>query len=454
LPDGVMLRVGMTNPPFILEHLEAVARALNHPKVFAFLHIPVQAGCNKVLGPQGMNREYTKEDFCTVADYLIEHVPGITIATDIICGFPTETEEDFDETLDLMERYKLAIVNISQFYPRPGTPAARMKRINTKIVKDRSRRLSAAFNKWRPYTGLVGQRTRVWFNTEVSDDGRSVGHTKAYVKVLVDWDDSLPGTSHLVDLVKSERFHVEGIIVDDTKEGFTLAERKNRTEQYQKQQEKQQREVVIHQAEGHIGQGTACNSDRKENEAPSVATAVATTIGTVADGAESASVETEGKVPSSFVHRVLATAWTALLRTRVNLKYSFKFKASEGAPPSRFKQKPFVMKEAVTLEYLWQKLQGRPDEELAQRKGSRDFTDVGSKLVHAWRWLTGGDHEGEEADESISASAMAATRAGAGGGPNGAPESDAPLEALGLFLLVSGTALFVRGVVTYSSSRR
>jgi len=55
-------------------------------------------------------------------------VPGMTIATDIICGFPTETEEDFEETLELIREFKFPIVNISQFYPRPGTPAARMKR--------------------------------------------------------------------------------------------------------------------------------------------------------------------------------------------------------------------------------------------------------------------------------------------------------------------------------------
>ena len=59
----------------------------------------------------------------------------MTIATDVICGFPNETEADFDETLELIQFYKLAVVNISQFYPRPGTPAAKMKRIPTQIVK-------------------------------------------------------------------------------------------------------------------------------------------------------------------------------------------------------------------------------------------------------------------------------------------------------------------------------
>ena len=61
-------------------------------------------------------------------------VPGITIATDVICGFPTETWEDFQETVALVERYKFPSLFINQFYPRPGTPAARMKRLPTEEV--------------------------------------------------------------------------------------------------------------------------------------------------------------------------------------------------------------------------------------------------------------------------------------------------------------------------------
>ena len=213
LPDqGVMLRVGMTNPPYILEHLDEIANILNHPKVYAFLHVPVQAGSDNVLvGEGGMNREYTVNEFRQVADVLLEKVPDVTVATDIICGFPNETEEDFQMTLDLIDHYKLAIVNISQFYPRPGTPAAKMKRIPTQIVKDRSRRITSLFQSFTPYTQYVGRDVQVWFDIEVSADGRhSVGHTKAYVKVLVPYDESLPGTSYMVHIDSCDRFHIEG----------------------------------------------------------------------------------------------------------------------------------------------------------------------------------------------------------------------------------------------------
>lgn len=89
-----------------------------------------------------------------------------------------------------------------------------MKRINTKIVKDRSRRLTHLFEGFRPYESYVGRTERVWFNTEISNDGHhNVGHTKAYVKVLVPLDGNLPGTSHMVRITACQRFHVEGVIV-------------------------------------------------------------------------------------------------------------------------------------------------------------------------------------------------------------------------------------------------
>lgn len=128
--DGrVRLRVGMTNPPFILEHLDAIARALRHPSVFAYLHLPVQSGSDAVL--TAMNREYSAAEFRRCADTLLQLVPEVQLATDIICGFPGETDADFQETMDLVAHYRFSHTHISQFYPRPGTPAARMKKVRS-----------------------------------------------------------------------------------------------------------------------------------------------------------------------------------------------------------------------------------------------------------------------------------------------------------------------------------
>lgn len=73
-------------------------------------------------------------EFRQCADTLLELVPGIHLATDIICGFPGETEEDFEETMDLVAQYRFSHTHISQFYPRPGTPAARMKKVRSQVL--------------------------------------------------------------------------------------------------------------------------------------------------------------------------------------------------------------------------------------------------------------------------------------------------------------------------------
>ena len=125
----------MTNPPYILDHLEEMAEILNHDRVYSFLHVPVQAGSDAVLAD--MRREYTVAEFERVVQFLRQKVEGITIVTDIIAGFPTETEEDFQETLRLVEKFQFPSLFINQFFPRPGTPAARMKRVPTQVWSGR-----------------------------------------------------------------------------------------------------------------------------------------------------------------------------------------------------------------------------------------------------------------------------------------------------------------------------
>uniref|UniRef100_A0A9J8D786 Threonylcarbamoyladenosine tRNA methylthiotransferase n=1 Tax=Cyprinus carpio carpio TaxID=630221 RepID=A0A9J8D786_CYPCA len=118
IPEGAMLRLGMTNPPYILEHLEEMGRILQHPRVYSFLHI-----------------EYCCADFRRVVDFLQERVPGITIATDIICGLPGETDEDFEQTMELVRQYRFPSLFINQFYLRPGTPAAKMEQVPAHVVR-------------------------------------------------------------------------------------------------------------------------------------------------------------------------------------------------------------------------------------------------------------------------------------------------------------------------------
>lgn len=212
LNGSTMLRIGMTNPPYILEHLKEIADVLCHPCVYSFLHVPVQSGSDSVLS--AMNREYTVGEFRKVVDTLMELVPGMQIATDIICGFPGETDEDFAQTVDLIKDYKLAQVHISQFYPRPGTPAARMKKVPSNVVKQRSRELTAVFESFTPYTGVEGKVERIWITDVASDGVHLVGHTKGYIQVLVIGPESMLGSSAMVKITSVGRWSVFGEVIE------------------------------------------------------------------------------------------------------------------------------------------------------------------------------------------------------------------------------------------------
>jgi len=132
LRGNFFVRVGMMNPNNVLKILPELIEIYKHPKIFKFLHIPIQSGSNKIL--KAMKREYRKEDILKLISEFKKQIPSITISTDIIVGFPTETEKDFKETYGLIKQIKPEILNSSKFWPRPGTPAAKLKKVNRKIV--------------------------------------------------------------------------------------------------------------------------------------------------------------------------------------------------------------------------------------------------------------------------------------------------------------------------------
>ncbi|NWS98449.1 CDKAL methylthiotransferase, partial [Mionectes macconnelli] len=215
IPEGAMLRLGMTNPPYILDHLEEMAKILNHPRVYAFLHIPVQSASDSVL--MDMKREYCVADFRQVVDFLREKVPGITIATDIICGFPGETDEDFQETMKLVEQYRFPSLFINQFYPRPGTPAAKMPQVPAAVKKQRTKDLSQLFHSYNPYDHKVGERQRVLVTEESFDSNYYVAHNPFYEQVLVPKDPLLMGKMVEVNIYEAGKHFMKGQPVSDAR---------------------------------------------------------------------------------------------------------------------------------------------------------------------------------------------------------------------------------------------
>ncbi|XP_044773128.1 threonylcarbamoyladenosine tRNA methylthiotransferase isoform X2 [Neomonachus schauinslandi] len=215
IPEGAMLRLGMTNPPYILEHLEEMAKILNHPRVYAFLHIPVQSASDTVL--MEMKREYCVADFKRVVDFLKEKVPGITLATDIICGFPGETDQDFQETVKLVEEYKFPSLFINQFYPRPGTPAAKIPQVPAQVKKQRTKDLSRVFHSYNPYDHKIGERQQVLVTEESFDSKFYVAHNRFYEQVLVPKNPTFMGKMIEVDIYDSGKHFMKGQPVSDAK---------------------------------------------------------------------------------------------------------------------------------------------------------------------------------------------------------------------------------------------
>ncbi|MBO3799679.1 MAG: tRNA (N(6)-L-threonylcarbamoyladenosine(37)-C(2))-methylthiotransferase [Candidatus Brockarchaeota archaeon] len=153
-----LVRIGMMNPWGILRILEGIIKILKKSRFFKFIHIPLQSGSNKVL--REMNRNYSTEDFIDIVSKLRAEIPKISLETDVIVGYPTESDADFEETLKLINEVKPDFLNISKFYPRPGTPASRLPKLPTEVVSTRSRILSKTSLK------IKEERNRAWVGWE------------------------------------------------------------------------------------------------------------------------------------------------------------------------------------------------------------------------------------------------------------------------------------------------
>lgn len=148
------VRVGMMNPLHLKPFLDDLIEIYKNEKFFKFLHLPIQSGSDKVL--KDMRRGYKVKDFLYYVERFRESIPDITLSTDIIVGFPTESESDFNKTISLIKKVKPDVLNISRFSPRKGTLAAKMERLNPKIVNRRSAKLYKIIKK------LQAKKNKKW----------------------------------------------------------------------------------------------------------------------------------------------------------------------------------------------------------------------------------------------------------------------------------------------------
>ncbi len=178
-----LVRLGMINPEHAKAMLPDLVRMLSHKKFYKFLHVPVQSGSEEIV--RDMNRNHTVQDFIDIVKEVRAKIPEATISTDIIVGYPTETQENFLETLKLLRDVRPDIVNLSRFSARPGTKAKDLKQLPSWEVKRRSKeasRLAKDIKKERR-RALIGARYRVLI-TESSPDfkGRNINYQQVVVR--------------------------------------------------------------------------------------------------------------------------------------------------------------------------------------------------------------------------------------------------------------------------------
>jgi len=188
IPEDFMIRVGMMNPMYMPRIKENLIESFDNDKVFKFLHIPVQSGSDKVL--HDMKRGHTVGTYREIVKKAKERFGDFTISTDVIVGFPSETEEDFQKTVSLLDETRPDVVNLSRYSVRPGTEAAEWKQIDVAEVKRRSKiifeqisKISIENNKkWIGWTG------KVLFDEKTDEGikGRNFAYKPVFVRDEVD----------------------------------------------------------------------------------------------------------------------------------------------------------------------------------------------------------------------------------------------------------------------------
>lgn len=184
--DGIeRIRLGSVEPTFFSD--DVIERLKDKSKLCRHFHLSLQSGCNETL--KRMNRHYTTSQYEMIVDKLREAFTGVSITTDIIVGFPGETDDEFNKTYAFLEKLKLSKTHVFKYSPREGTPAAKYKnQVPPEVKEERSNMLLALnlVNEKRFIEQFIGSNLNVLFEQEVKEmDGFIEGYTDNYINVKV-----------------------------------------------------------------------------------------------------------------------------------------------------------------------------------------------------------------------------------------------------------------------------
>ncbi len=207
------IRIGMMNPDTALPIKEELVEILIDSHFYRFLHVPLQSGSDEVLDK--MDRRYTAEQWISLIQYFRKHIPDLTLSTDVIVGFPGETEDDFQKTLSLIKAVKPDILNITRFSPRPNTPAYDMDdKIHSREKKRRSKMLTELYQKisLKQNEEHIGVESKALIN----EDGKNntvMGRMENYKVVVVEGGKELLGRWVDVKITEATGVYLKGRLI-------------------------------------------------------------------------------------------------------------------------------------------------------------------------------------------------------------------------------------------------
>ena len=184
LDGDFRVRVGMMHPKNILNDVDEIIDAMKHPKVYNFIHLPVQSGSDKVLSE--MRRGHTLSQYLDIVSKFKSEIPGLALAVDIIVGYPTESDEDFDLTVKLLEEIKPSIIHLSKYQHRKGAISSSLPEIPRDVMKKRSKFLSEIKSKITEDENidLIDSIQNVLV-VEKGSKGGFIAKTDSYIPVIV-----------------------------------------------------------------------------------------------------------------------------------------------------------------------------------------------------------------------------------------------------------------------------
>lgn len=213
--DGIeRVRIGSISPKFFTEDI--ISRIGKLKKLCPHFHLSLQSGCNETL--KRMNRHYTTDEYNNVVEGLRNNIKNVSITTDIIVGFPGETEEEFNITYDFLEGIKLSKMHIFKYSPREGTKAAEMKdQVDGNIKEERSRKLIELNKRLEKefMSRFINTKLKVLYEEKVRDKEEVYeGYTPNYIKVMSNCKENIEGKILETEIISVEEEHCLGNVIE------------------------------------------------------------------------------------------------------------------------------------------------------------------------------------------------------------------------------------------------